>query len=258
MKSTTKDNNAKFYIKITKDGPYLVYGISNINQEIIVPDDDGESWIYEKGKKFACQSNPTALCRCGHSNEKPFCDGSHSKVQWNPKETASKENVLNNSTVAKSDTFTLYDNQELCSYARFCDAYGGVWSLVKHNSHNANNGVIEHEIAHCPSGRLMLYNNKEGYFYEPKFDPSISLIEDSIIKISGPLWVKGGIRIESSDGTNYEIRNRVTLCRCGKSKNKPFCDSSHIFSNFNDHLMKEEEEKEKIKTEMLIEEEVYQ
>jgi CDGSH-type Zn-finger protein len=99
----------------------------------------------------------------------------------------------------------------------------------------------------------MLYNNKEGRFYEPKFDPAISLIEDSIIKISGPIWVKGGIRIESSDGTNYEIRNRVTLCRCGKSKNKPFCDSSHVFSNFNDHLM----EKEEMKTEILVEEDVY-
>ena len=45
MKSTTNDSNAKYYIKITKDGPYLVYGISEINQEIIVEDDDGESWI---------------------------------------------------------------------------------------------------------------------------------------------------------------------------------------------------------------------
>ena len=67
------------------------------------------------------------------------------------------------------------------------------------------------------------------------------------------MWVKGGLRIESSDGTNYEIRNRVTLCRCGKSKNKPFCDSSHVFSSFNDHLM----EKEETKTETLVEEDVY-
>jgi len=44
----------------------------------------------------------------------------------------------------------------------------------------------------------------------------------------GPLWVRGGIPIKSADGKPYEIRNRVILCRCGRSKNKPFCDGSHI------------------------------
>ncbi|UCF09264.1 MAG: CDGSH iron-sulfur domain-containing protein, partial [Thermoplasmata archaeon] len=44
----------------------------------------------------------------------------------------------------------------------------------------------------------------------------------------GPIWVRGRIPIESADGHIYEIRNRVTLCRCGWSSNKPFCDSSHL------------------------------
>jgi CDGSH-type Zn-finger protein len=39
--------------------------------------------------------------------------------------------------------------------------------------------------------------------------------------------VRGEIPIQSADGKIYRIRNRVTLCRCGKSLNKPFCDSSH-------------------------------
>jgi CDGSH-type Zn-finger protein len=41
--------------------------------------------------------------------------------------------------------------------------------------------------------------------------------------------VRGGITIESADGVPYEVRNRVTLCRCGRSDNKPFCDASHQF-----------------------------
>jgi CDGSH-type Zn-finger protein len=45
--------------------------------------------------------------------------------------------------------------------------------------------------------------------------------------VVGPIMVRGGITIEGADGTVYEKRNRVTLCRCGKSKNKPFCDGSH-------------------------------
>ncbi|MHB8164175.1 MAG: CDGSH iron-sulfur domain-containing protein [Methanoregula sp.] len=31
-----------------------------------------------------------------------------------------------------------------------------------------------------------------------------------------------------ADGKPYTVRNRVTLCRCGKSGNKPFCDGSHV------------------------------
>jgi len=69
---------------------------------------------------------------------------------------------------------------------------------------------------------------------EHKFEKSISIIEDSQAKVSGPIWLKGGIQLESADGTFYEKRNRMTLCRCGKSKNKPFCDGSHIQSGFND------------------------
>ena len=45
--------------------------------------------------------------------------------------------------------------------------------------------------------------------------------------IDGPLWVTGHIPVERADGQPMETRNRVTLCNCGKSKNKPLCDGSH-------------------------------
>ena len=50
------------------------------------------------------------------------------------------------------------------------------------------------------------------------------------------IWVKGGIRIEGADGRSYEIRNRVTLCRCGQSSNKPFCDGTHVSMHFCDNI----------------------
>ena len=44
----------------------------------------------------------------------------------------------------------------------------------------------------------------------------------------GPLRVKGPITLEDPDGNNYEIaRKTIFLCRCGASRNKPFCDGSH-------------------------------
>jgi hypothetical protein len=52
--------------------------------------------------------------------------------------------------------------------------------------------------------------------------------------LSGPLWVHGGIGVIGADGFAYEVRNRVALCRCGASRNKPFCDGSHVSTGFND------------------------
>jgi CDGSH-type Zn-finger protein len=89
---------------------------------------------------------------------------------------------------------------------------------------------------HCPSGRLTLHDKKTGKEIEDKLSPSIAVIEDPPLKCSGPLWVRGGITIESHDGKRYETRNRVTLCRCGASQNKPFCDGSHASIKFNDGL----------------------
>ncbi|GEM_PF-1172707 len=66
--------------------------------------------------------------------------------------------------------------------------------------------------------------------------PSIGLIEDPVEACSGPLWVRGGVRVISADGFQYEIRNRVTLCRCSASRNKPFCDGSHAAIKFKDDI----------------------
>ncbi|MFE2733740.1 CDGSH iron-sulfur domain-containing protein [Streptomyces sp. NPDC059349] len=46
--------------------------------------------------------------------------------------------------------------------------------------------------------------------------------------------MRGGIPVTAADGTPYEVRNRVTLCRCGASRNKPFCDGTHASIGFKD------------------------
>ena len=71
---------------------------------------------------------------------------------------------------------------------------------------------------------------------EPTLPPSIGLVEDPALHCSGPLWVRGGIRVESADGRPYERRNRVTLCRCGASTNMPFCNGSHASIQFQDGI----------------------
>jgi hypothetical protein len=75
-------------------------------------------------------------------------------------------------------------------------------------------------IQNCPSGRLEA-SLGDGKMVEPVYLPSIAVVPD------GPLWVRGGIPLERPDGFVYEVRNRMTLCRCGQSGNMPFCDGSH-------------------------------
>ena len=72
--------------------------------------------------------------------------------------------------------------------------------------------------------------------FEPHYDPSVGLIEDQAIHSSGGLWVRGGIPVQTEGGETYEIRNRVTLCRCGQSSNKPFCNGAHASMKWNDGL----------------------
>ena len=89
-------------------------------------------------------------------------------------------------------------------------------------------------MAHCPSGRLTLRDNVAGAKIEPELPMSIGLVDDPGEDCSGPLWVRGKVAIQSQDGADYELRNRVTLCRCGQSKNKPFCDGTHLEIKYRD------------------------
>jgi hypothetical protein len=128
----------------------------------------------------------------------------------------------------------LEDAQSLCAGARFCDPHGQVWNLVQRSDQPRAAKLTEHEAGHCPAGRLVAKSRATGKALEPHFEPSIGLVQDTAQGVSGPLWVRGGIPVTGADGRAYEVRNRVTLCRCGASSNKPFCDGSHVSTRFND------------------------
>jgi hypothetical protein len=83
-------------------------------------------------------------------------------------------------------------------------------------------------VHRCPSGRLALALAPGWRPSEPELQPSIG------VEPNGSLWVRGGIPVVSEDGSSYEIRNRQTLCRCGGSSNKPFCDGTHRSNGFAD------------------------
>lgn len=218
----------KFKIKITKNGPYMVSGGVPLSEQIICVDADGQCHGWKEGKKYPLQGN-YALCRCGRSKNPPFCDGAHAKNKFDGTEGASRSPYLEQASEINGPGLKLTDAKDFCATARFCHRAGGTWDLTKESSDpDARQKAVE-EACDCPSGRLVAWD-KKGKAIEPDFGPSIGLVEDTQAGKMGPLWVRGGIPIESEDGTTYEIRNRVTLCRCGKSSNKPFCNGSHLNS----------------------------
>jgi CDGSH-type Zn-finger protein len=213
-------------IKVTKNGPYLVSGGVQLSEQNTCVDPDQQCHGWKEGKKFPSQEN-YALCRCGQSQNKPYCDGSHMRVQFNGTETTSDIPYLEQAKVFNGPDLKLTDAEGLCASARFCERAGNAWTLAeKSGDPEARKTAIE-EAAECPSGRLITWD-KDGKPIEPHFDPSIGLVHDTQYDKMGPIWVRGGIAVESAEGQTYEVRNKATLCRCGKSANKPFCDGSHL------------------------------
>lgn len=213
-------------IKVSKNGPYIVSGGIPITKQVIITDSEGTPIEWLTATKYSPQEKCT-LCRCNQSNNQPFCDGTHVKVGFDGTETAGQEVYLNKPKEIDGLALKLTDFEELCASARFCHRAGGIWNLVPKSGDPEAKRVAIEEACDCPSGRLVVLDRKAKKIIEPKFKKSIGLVEDPAVGVSGPIWVRGGIPVESADGKIYKIRNRVTLCRCGNSSNKPFCDSSH-------------------------------
>jgi CDGSH-type Zn-finger protein len=220
-------------VTITKNGPYLVSGKLPLSKVISTVGSSGEPEEWKKGKKYPKQETYT-LCRCGKSQNKPYCDGTHIKIGFNGQETADKKRYEEQAGIIHGPKLDLTDAKKFCSNARFCQLSGGTWYNVKKSDDLNAKKIAIKTACNCPSGRLVIWNKKTKKPYEKKFNPSIEIIEDPQIKVSGPIWLKSNIELESVDGYKYETRNRMTLCRCGESKNKPFCDGSHISIRFND------------------------
>lgn len=221
---------SKMKIKILKNGPYLVTGNVPLKEMIIVP--EGDHYILKEGCSLP-QSETYVLCRCGRSKRHPFCDGTHMKVKFNGEETASKREYDERAELLEGPGLNMQDDYR-CAYARFCHRdKGDAWELVQNS--NCEENVKEAVIAasECPSGRLTAIM-KNGFKVEPDLEPAVVILQDPEMGVSSGIFVQGYIPIESEDGKVYEPRNRIMLCRCGQSKNKPFCDATHIPAGFKD------------------------
>ena len=125
-----KEITSDLKIEVTKNGPYLVSGGLPLSEHHIVTNAEGDSLDYKGGKQYPAQAQ-YALCRCGHSANKPFCDGTHDKIRFDGTETASREPYLEQVETIDGPTVRLSPTRKVS--ARLRDSAtrkgeSGIWS----------------------------------------------------------------------------------------------------------------------------------
>jgi CDGSH-type Zn-finger protein len=212
-------------IKISQHGPYIASGGLVLTARTPVLDAHGEAVDWTPGESRPPRATHV-LCRCGHSGDKPFCDGTHRKVAFDGTCTADRAPGATRRKGYEGAGITMSDDESLCAGYAFCDPHGSVWREIENSADPVVKARLQQQIANCPSGRLHYIVQGSSGPAERRYPPTIAAIPD------GALWILGGVPVETPDGFTYEVRNRQLLCRCGASENKPFCDGSHRRVNF--------------------------
>ena len=170
-----------------------------------------------------------SLCRCGGSQNKPFCDGTHKSNNFNGQEFASKDTASDRAQTYSGESVTIHDDRSRCSHAGMCsDNLSAVFKFGVEpwiDPNGAEADEIIRVVGLCPSGALTYSLAGSSEWVESSEGPSITVARD------GPFAVRG-LPVVAGDGEAYDTRERQALCRCGGSRNKPFCDGSHWYMGF--------------------------
>jgi CDGSH-type Zn-finger protein len=204
----------KSTIQPTRNGPYMVKGMKRLKNS--------------KGEDL--KSSPIMLlCRCGGSNNKPYCDGTHAKIGFSDQKDPDR--VPDKMDDYKGDDITIHDNRGVCSHRGHCTDNApkvfrmGIEPWIDPNTQDAEKTT--RVIRTCPSGALSY--TKEGVLYK-----DWSHEQGIIVSKDGPYDVQGFVDFKDLDENAPESKEHYTLCRCGHSKNKPFCNGQHWYVNFKD------------------------
>lgn len=166
-----------------------------------------------------------ALCRCGQSANKPFCDGSHSDAGFTSHggTPAGRDRLIAYTGTRATITF----NPLLCSHAAECGRIAKhVFNAKAKPWVQPDNGTVEEleaVVAACPSGALKFQDGPD----DTPLPPSIR------IEKNGPYQVSGIPAPTDPPGEGANTQKYV-LCRCGLSGNKPYCDGSHLDQKWRD------------------------
>jgi len=212
-------NKTKPTVSCAENGPYLLKSEATSTVKLCIRGPAGET---------VSSVSDVALCRCGGSSNKPFCDGTHRKNGFSDQnESSAEENRVANYSGAQ---VSIHDNRSICAHAGYCtDQLSAVFKMGSNPWIDPDGASVEEVIAlvnQCPSGALS-YTVDSSEVREQTSEPRIRIIKD------GPYAVSGVDLADHELGAGATSA-RYTLCRCGASKNKPFCDGSHWDIGFKD------------------------
>lgn len=217
-------------ITVSSNGSYMVTGNIPLVSMTQVVSEYGEPLTWKLNGVIQTEI-AYFLCRCGHSNWKPFCDGSHYKFKFDGSETAPPSlTAERRQTYPGSVNIVIKKDPVLCIDSGFCaNRLTNIAEMATKTADTQVRALAIAMIEHCPSGALTYSLNEGEQDIEADLPQQIAVTTETTTDgpIEGPLWVMGGIPIIRSDGIPLEIRNRVTLCNCGQSHAKPLCDGTH-------------------------------
>jgi CDGSH-type Zn-finger protein len=210
------------------NGPY--YLINEMEPKVVenLRNSNGESLSTIRG---------IALCRCGASKNKPFCDGTHGIIRFLNNDTEVTETghiVKDKRKTYAGKKIIIHDNRKICSHAAEC--VNNLPSVFKFDARpwiDPEAATLEESIntiRTCPSGALSYSIDGVEYKDQNERKPMVTVSKE------GPYIITGGVELigdnlQFGDGASKE---HYTLCRCGASRNKPFCDGMHRVINFKD------------------------
>ncbi len=202
------------------NGPYYLLNDATVSPVPNLVRSSGEACATVRG---------VALCRCGGSKTKPFCDGTHGTNGFTDRKLADRKD--NRREAYRGKRITVFDNRALCAHAGVCtESLKSVFLYGSEPWIDPDGAAVDDVIAtirKCPSGALSYaIDGREG---EPLSRPAKVTVTDN-----GPYAVSGGVELMNVEFGDCASREHYTLCRCGASKNKPFCDGSHWNSGFRD------------------------
>lgn len=168
----------------------------------------GEAIDVEAGKDLY-------VCRCGESQNPPFCDGSHSKAGFvaEPAEPATKD-----IHVWEGKSIRTFFNPNTCMHVFTCKPLKELRKRELEGDAEAA-AEIARVVQACPSGALS-YESTNVAAPAAVAGPVIDIIEGGEVRVQQKFEINAALNERQDDA-------RATLCRCGLSKNKPWCDGRH-------------------------------
>ncbi|MGR6917806.1 ferritin-like domain-containing protein [[Actinomadura] parvosata] len=213
-------------VVVLRDGPYIVSGRVPLRRKRKIVSAGNDALTWKTGEPLETEDT-YALCRCGHSGSKPFCDGTHAVIGFDGTEAPPMRPYKELQHVHDGVGISAQRVGELCVHAAFCiGRTRPIAAMLADTADSDVRAAVMGRIDHCPSGSYSYALERGGEPIEPDLPPAVSVLEEED-GLAGALWVTGGVPVIRSDGQPLEIRNRVTLCRCGHSGNKPLCDGTH-------------------------------